>query len=188
MTPLRTQRLILRQWREDDRELFHLINSDPEVMAFFPRRRDRAQSDALMDLLNREIGSDGFGLAAVEIAETGETAGFCGLSPVDLEPVFTPETIEIAWRLARPFWGKGIASEAAREWLRYGFEDLGLDQVIAIAVQANRRSIAVMERIGMRRDDAGDFDHPRIGDDMPHLKRHSLHVIDAAQWAAGRRK
>lgn len=182
MTPLRTRRLILRNWREGDRELFHRINSDDAVMEFFPFRRSREQADQLMDWLAQDIGENGYGFAAIEMAATGETAGFCGLANTSLEPHVPAGSVEIGWRLDRPWWGKGIASEAAREWLRAGFEDLGLHEIWSFAVKDNHRSLAVMERLGMRRAPERDFLHPRIPPEMPHLAPHSVYTITSADW------
>ncbi|WP_420408832.1 GNAT family N-acetyltransferase [Hoeflea sp.] len=179
MKPLRTERLILRNWEERDRTLFHLINSDEQVMEFFPMRRDRAQSDEMMDRLASQIESRGFGLAAVEIAETGEVAGFTGLNPTAGIPVFKDGTVEIGWRIAPRFWGKGIAGEAARAWRDHGFDALGLDRIVSFAVADNRRSIAVMQRIGMTARPDLDFDHPAVPDTHPQLKRHVLYEMFA---------
>lgn len=187
MKPIRTPRLLLREWEERDRDLFHRINSDPAVMEFFPFRRDRAQADAKMDELQDAMEHDGFGFAAIEIVETGLCAGFAGLSrPNDL-PMFPQGTIEIGWRLAPEFWGKGYATEAAEAWLAFGFETLGLDEIVSFAVVSNRRSTAVMERVGMEADPASDFDHPAIGGVYAHLRRHAVYRMPRAGWNARRR-
>lgn len=184
MKALATRRLLIRDWREDDRELFHRINSDEQVMEFFPFRRDRAQSDAFFDRLRDQVAADAIGFAAVENRETGACMGFCGLHRTDFEPFATQGAIEIGWRLAPEHWGKGYASEAAAALIRNGFEALGFDEIISFAVWSNRRSTAVMERIGMRRDAARDFDHPGVPDTHPELKRHHFYAIrrsDAAK-------
>lgn len=186
MKPIRTPRLLLREWEERDRDLFHRINSDPVVMEFFPFRRDREQADAKMDELQAAIEHDGFGFAAIEVVQTSKCAGFAGLSrPNDL-PMFPKGTIEIGWRLAPEYWGKGYATEAAEAWLAFGFETLGLDEIVSFAVAANRRSSAVMERIGMKADPASDFDHPAIGDDHAHLRRHVTYRLSRADWQSRR--
>jgi RimJ/RimL family protein N-acetyltransferase len=183
MTPLRTERLILRNWEERDRPLFHRINSDERVMEFFPFRRDRAQSDTLFDTLRDAIAVMGFGFAAAEIAATGECIGFVGLHRTDyLEPFLPAGTIEVGWRLAPEHWGHGYVTEAARAHLAQGFETFGFDEIVSFAVISNFRSTAVMERLGMRRDKAGDFDHPRIPDTHPHLKRHVLYRLTRRDW------
>jgi RimJ/RimL family protein N-acetyltransferase len=172
-----TDRLIVRNWRQSDLGLFHEINSDNEVMEFFPFRRDREESRELMDRLAGAIDRNGYGFAALELKSTGQCIGFCGLADTGIETVFPPGTIEIGWRLARPFWGHGYVPEAGRAWLDHGFSAMNLDEIISMAVWNNRRSIAVMERLGMKRDPARDFDHPSIPDSHPHLKRHVFYSV-----------
>lgn len=180
MKPVRTQRLILRNWEERDRDLFHLINSDDQVMEFFPMRRSRAEADAMMDRLAAGIDKNGFGFAAIEITETGETAGFCGLHITNDVPGIANGTIEIGWRMAPRFWGKGFVTEAARRWLDLGFDDLRLERIVSFAVADNHRSTAVMRRIGMTARPDLDFDHPGVPDTHPELDRHVLWDIRAS--------
>jgi len=180
--PIRTTRLLLRNWEERDRELFHRINSDPIVMEFFPFRRDRAQADAKLDELRGAIRRNGFGFAAIEIMATGQCAGFAGLSRPAGLPTFREGAVEIGWRLAPEFWGKGYATEAAQAWLAVGFGSLGLDEIVSFAVAGNSRSTAVMERIGMARDPSADFNHPGIGEDHAHLLRHVVYRLQRADW------
>jgi RimJ/RimL family protein N-acetyltransferase len=184
--PIRTPRLILRNWEERDRDLFHRINSDPMVMEFFPFRRDRAQADAKLEELRDAIGRDGFGFAAIEIAATGRCQGFAGLSRPNGLPMLPPDTIEIGWRLAPESWGNGYATEAARAWLAFGFENLRRDEIVSFAVASNRRSTAVMERIGLERDHGADFDHPMIGEDHAHLRRHVVYRLRRDNWRTSR--
>ncbi|ESZ33479.1 MULTISPECIES: GNAT family N-acetyltransferase [unclassified Mesorhizobium] len=187
MKPMRTERLILRNWEDRDRELFHRINSDERVMEFFPFRRDRAETDAKMDEFRGWIAEDGFGFAAAEIAATGECIGFVGLLKTDHVPSLPSDTIEIGWRLAPEFWRKGYVTEASEAWLAFGFETLDRDEIVSFAVAANRRSTAVMERLGMTPDPARDFDHPSIPDSHPHLKRHVLYKLSRTDWQARKR-
>jgi RimJ/RimL family protein N-acetyltransferase len=184
--PIGTPRLVIRNWRDSDRNLFHEINSDTQVMEFFPFRLERGQADELMDRLRRRIDETGLGFFAVDIGKTGECIGFTGLAQVDLQPMFTGVVYEIGWRLARRFWGYGYATEAANAVLDYGFAHFGLDEIIAFAIPGNRRSIAVMRRIGMRRDALRDFDHPRIPDTHPELRRHAVFAIGRENWKAAR--
>lgn len=177
MKPIRTERLILRNWEERDRDLFFRINSDDRVMEFFPFRRDRAQADAVMDQMREVIARKGYGWTAAEIAATGECIGFVGLNDTDMEPVLPAGTMEIGWRLAPEYWGFGYVTEAARALIEFGFEKLGRDEIVSFAVWNNLRSTAVMERLGMRRDPSGDFDHPNVPDTHPHLKRHALYRL-----------
>ncbi|TIN30130.1 MAG: GNAT family N-acetyltransferase [Mesorhizobium sp.] len=187
MKPMRTERLILRNWEDRDRDLFHRINSDEQVMEFFPFRRDRSAADAKMDELRGAIDRDGYGFAAAEIFATGECIGFIGLLDPDHVPSLPAGTIEIGWRLAPEFWRKGYVTEAAEAWLGYGFKTLGLDEIVSFAVAANHRSTAVMERLGMTADPSGDFDHPSIPDSHPHLKRHVLYRLTRQDWQARKR-
>lgn len=170
---LRTPRLRLRRWRGEDREPFAMLNADPAVMEHFPATLDRSASDALIDSIEAGFERHGFGLWALEPREGGELLGFTGLAVPAFEAHFTP-AVEIGWRLARPAWGYGYATEAARAALAYGFEQVGLEQVVSFTAAENARSRAVMERLGMTRDPAEDFDHPSLPSGHP-LERHVLY-------------
>lgn len=181
MRPIGTRRLVLRPWEERDRDLFFEINSDPEVMEFFPFRRTREEADAFLDKLLKDQ-EEGIVFPALELRDTGQCIGFCGLHVGDVEPHFPPGTVEIGWRLAKPFWGRGYVTEAALAALDYGFSDLDLPEIVSFAVHDNHRSTAVMERIGMKRDAASDFDYVKIPDTHPRLKRHVCYRITARDW------
>ena len=161
MTELRTERLVLRQWRDDDREPFAALNADPIVMEHFPSTMTREESDAYVDRVAALIDERGWGTWAVEVAATGDFIGFVGLNEPRFEAHFTP-AVEIGWRLGRNAWGHGYATEAARAVLAYAFEELELDEVVSFTTVENHRSRRVMERIGMTRDPADDFDHPNV--------------------------
>ncbi|WP_246659175.1 GNAT family N-acetyltransferase [Rhizobium sp. FY34] len=169
---LETDRLRLRSWLERDRNLFREINADPKVMEFFPFRRSHDEADLLFERVNMMILEEGLGFYAVEVKDSGETIGFCGLAPANMPGIFPRETIEIGWRLATRFWGHGYITEAARALLTQGLQQNGLPAIVSFAVADNQRSTAVMQRIGMRRCPDLDFDHPRVPDTHPHLKRH----------------
>ena len=177
-----TQRLVIRNWRKGDEELFYHINSDAKVMEFFATRRDRQQSIELMQLLMKWISETGYGFYAVEKKADGEPIGFAGLSLPKLEPHLPEGTVEIGWRLGADHWGNGYATEAAEALLQFGFEQRGLDEIVSFAVEDNVRSTAVMKRIGMRPDPARDFDHPSVPDTHPHLRRHVLYAITNNEW------
>lgn len=179
-SPIRTRRLILRRWRKQDREPFAVMNADPEVMEHFPARLTRDESDALIDRLEAGFEERGFGLWALEIAETGQFIGFTGLSVPRFQAHFTP-AVEVAWRLCRSSWGHGYASEAARRALGIAFEEVGLREVVSFTPVTNHRSQAVMQRIGMTHDPAGTFDHPSMKEGHP-LRRHVLWRIPAERW------
>jgi RimJ/RimL family protein N-acetyltransferase len=180
---LRTERLVLRQWRDDDREPYAALNADPVVMEHFPSVLSRAESDAHVDRMIARLDEQRWGLWAVEVPGVASCIGFVGLNAPWFEEHFTP-AVEVGWRLARHAWGHGYASEAATESLRFAFEDLGLDEVVSFTSPRNERSQAVMLRIGMARDEAGDFDHPSVPVGNP-LRRHVLYRIRADQWPPG---
>jgi RimJ/RimL family protein N-acetyltransferase len=156
------------------------MNANAEVMAFFPSILDRAESDALVDRIEADFGSDGFGLWALEAAATGEFVGFTGLAVPRFEAVFTP-AIEVGWRLARHAWGNGYATEAARGVVDVAFGDLRLAELVSFTSELNVRSHAVMRRLGMSHDPADDFDHPALPEGH-RLRRHVLYRINAAAW------
>ena len=170
---LETSRLRLRGWEEKDREPFRRINADVRVMEYFAAPLSAEESDAMILRNHAHMAQHGFGFFAVELRETGELIGLAGLSRVPFEAHFTP-CVEIGWRLAAAHWNRGLATEAARECLRYGFEVLLLPEIVAFTVPANQRSRRVMEKLGMTRNAADDFDHPRLPEGHP-LRRHVLY-------------
>jgi ribosomal-protein-alanine N-acetyltransferase len=172
---LRTDRLLLRSWRDSDREPFAALNSDPAVMEFFARPLDRAESDAFIDRIRDHFARHGFGFWAVEAPGVAPLIGLVGLARPAFAAPFTP-CVEIGWRLARDHWGRGYATEAAREALRFGFGQLGLDEIVAFTVPDNTRSRAVMERLGMTRSADDDFDHPSLPEGHPR-RRHVLYRL-----------
>jgi RimJ/RimL family protein N-acetyltransferase len=155
---LSTGRLLLRRWREADREPFAAMNADRDVMEYFPARLNPAASDQLIARIEAGFDQLGYGLWALELRATGEFLGFTGLAPASVEARFTP-AVEVGWRLARRAWGQGYATEAASAALAFGFGDSGLSEIVSFTSAANVRSRAVMERVGMTHDPADDFDH-----------------------------
>ncbi|HEY4027802.1 MAG TPA: GNAT family N-acetyltransferase [Candidatus Dormibacteraeota bacterium] len=172
---LRTQRLLLRRWRDADREPFAALNADPIVMEHYPARLSREESDRMVDRIEATFDELGYSLWAVEVADGGAFAGCVGLHAATFEAHFTP-AVEVGWRLAHERWGRGYASEAARAVVAFGFEEVGLDEIVSFTVPANVRSWRVMERIGMTRDPADDFDHPVLPPGDP-LRRHLLYRL-----------
>ncbi len=172
---LRTERLLLRPWRDEDRAPFAALNADPEVVRHLPGALDRAASDALLDRLEAQRRELGYGLWAVEVVGGAACIGFVGLQPLPFDQPPAP-AVEVGWRLAREHWGRGYATEGARGALAHAFDVLGLDEVVSMTVPANTRSRAVMERLGMHRDPADDFDHPGLPVGHP-LRRHVLHRL-----------
>ncbi|MET9126828.1 GNAT family N-acetyltransferase [Streptomyces sp. NPDC004528] len=158
MSELRTDRLLLRRWRDSDLAPWAEMNADPEVREHLGDLLTREQSDASVASFREEFDRRGYGWWALEVRATGEFIGFAGLDQVEEDMPFTG--VEIGWRLARGAWGHGYASEAARTVLAHGFEALALSEILAVTTAANLRSRAVMRRIGMTRDPADDFQDP----------------------------
>jgi len=171
MVELSTERLIMRGWRESDLAPWAAMNADPEVRKFLGPLLTVEQASALVLNFQDNLGRYGFGFWAVQVRASGEFVGFAGLDTVDDEMPFTG--IELGWRLARPAWGHGYATEAALAALRYGFDVMGLPEIVAVTMALNLRSRAVMGRIGMTSDPAEDFDDPDV-DEVP-LRRHMVY-------------
>lgn len=175
-----TQRLLLRQWTAQDRVAFATLNADAEVMRYFPKPLTRAESDQLAEKLETLIADRGWGLWAVELKETSAFLGFVGLHETSAALPFPP-TVEVGWRLNRPFWGHGYATEAAQAALRVGFEQLGLDEIVSMTALQNVRSQAVMERLGMLRD-TQTFEHPAVPAETG-LREHCLYRLQKSVWS-----
>jgi RimJ/RimL family protein N-acetyltransferase len=173
MAELRTERLLLRQWRDEDLEPFAALNADPIVMEHFPSTMTRERSDAWAEMCRQKIDERGWGIWAVEVVETGAFIGFVGLNEPLFDAHFTP-AVEVGWRLARHAWGKGYATEAARAALDYAFDEVGLDEVVSFTAPENLRSQRVMQKLGMTRDPVDDFDHPNLPEGH-RLRRHVLY-------------
>ena len=158
---VRTQRLVMRRWREEDRDPFAAMSADPEVMRYFPAPLDRAASDALVDRIEDLFRRQGFGLWALEVARTGEFIGFTGLNRM---PAGVPGAggMEVGWRLARHAWHQGYATEAAAAAAGVAFQGAGLAEIWSMTAAANQPSQAVMRRLGMTQH--ARFDHPATGD------------------------
>jgi ribosomal-protein-alanine N-acetyltransferase len=179
---VRTDRLVLRDWQPGDDAPFAALNDDPEVMEFLPGRLDRVASDALAARFAANWGRDGFGLWAVEVPGVAPFVGFIGLNPAVFPAAFTP-AVEVGWRLARRAWGHGYATEGARAALAFGFDTVGLGEIVSFTTRANRRSRQVMERLAMTRDPGDDFDHPSLAPDDP-LRPHVLYRLTRDAWSA----
>jgi RimJ/RimL family protein N-acetyltransferase len=172
---LTTPRCRLRQWKASDRAAFAAMNADPVVMRHFPARLSRQESDASAERIESAITERGWGFWALEIPGVTPFAGFVGLNEPSWTAHFTP-CVEVGWRLAADFHGKGYATEAARAAVAYGFEKLFLTEIVAFTIPANTPSRRVMEKLGMVLDEQGDFDHPRIDRDHP-AARHVLYRL-----------
>lgn len=177
MEGIATGRLLLRRWRESDREPFQALNADPRVMEFFPNRLTPEESDQAIVRIEQHFDRHGFSLYAAELIETKAFIGFIGISIPTFDAPFMP-AVEIGWRLAYEYWGRGLATEGASAVVRHAFETFKLPSLVSFTVPANPRSRRVMENIGMVHDRAGDFDHPRLPEGHP-LRRHVLYRLYA---------
>ena len=169
---VRTDRLLLRRWREEDRAPYAALNGDPETLVFFPSTLTKAESDAYVDRIEAGFEERGYGLWALEVRETGEFIGFTGLAPIPGDVPGGPDGTEIGWRLARTAWHHGYATEAARAALGVGFGEVGLPEVWSTTAVLNTPSQAVMRRIGLT--EVARFDHPRIAAGSP-LRPHVVY-------------
>jgi RimJ/RimL family protein N-acetyltransferase len=161
---IRTDRLMMRRWRESDTAPFAALNADLETMRYFPSTLDRAESDAYIRRIETRFEQQGFGLWALEIAQTGEFIGFTGLNPMP-DDVPGAGGMEVGWRLARRAWHCGYATEAARAALDVAFRRVGLEEIWSMTAVLNEPSQAVMRRIGLTQ--YAFFDHPRVPEGSP---------------------
>lgn len=177
---LRSTRLLLRRWTEHDRPTFAQMNGDPVVMEYYPSTLSRSDSDAFVERIEGHFEAAGFGLWAVEIESTNSFVGYVGLWPATFDAHFTP-ALEVGWRLRSEVWGHGYATEAARIALADGFLRLGVDEIVSFTAAVNQPSRRVMEKLGMRRASADDFEHPSVAAQSP-LRPHVLYRLAARDW------
>jgi RimJ/RimL family protein N-acetyltransferase len=170
---IETARLILRRWRPDDVEPFAAMNADPRVMEFFRAVLTPAETKTMVAWIERRIECDGFGLWATELKSAKAFIGFIGLSAASDSLPFSP-CVEIGWRLAFDYWGRGYAQEGARAAMAFGFDTVGLKEIVSFTTVQNVRSRHVMERIGMTYDRKDDFEHPGLPEHHP-LRKHVLY-------------
>lgn len=179
---LETERLILRPWRDSDLEPFSRITADPEVMRYFPKTLTLDETRETIERLKAQQRDNGFTFFATDLKSSGELIGFIGLIRTHFEAHFTP-AVEVGWRLAKEYWNKGLATEGAKRALRFGFEDHALEEIVSLTATQNLPSRRVMEKIGMTRDLAGDFDHPRVPAGH-ELVRHVLYRIQRKEMGS----
>jgi len=175
----RTERLQLRQWVSSDRDAFAAMSADSQVMEYFPDTLSRSESDAIAEACATLIAERGWGVWAAELLDTKEFIGFVGLHIPRTDLPCSP-CVEILWRLARPYWGHGYATEAAISVLKVGFEQLHLQEIVSFAVVSNHRSRAVMKRLNMI-DTGETFEHPEVPESS-HLREHCLYKISRERW------
>jgi RimJ/RimL family protein N-acetyltransferase len=172
-----TERLLLRPWRDEDREQYARMNADPMVREFFAGLLTRDQSDAEIDRFQRDYARDGFCMFAAELTATKQFIGVIGLQTMSFTvPGISQPAVEIGWRLAREHWGKGFAAEGARGATRFAFDKLRRPEVVAVTAPANVRSRKVMDNLGMAYLPELDFKHPRVADGHP-LQLHVVYLL-----------
>lgn len=170
---IRTERLVLREWREADRDPWAALVADPDVMRWFPSTLDRAAADIAFERISAGVRDRGWGLFALE--HDRRFIGFTGLAIPGFDAPFMP-AVEIGWRLARDAWGHGFATEAATAVLDLAFGEFGMPELVSFTTVGNVRSRAVMARLGMRHDPVDDFEHPMLPVGHP-LRTHVLYRL-----------
>jgi RimJ/RimL family protein N-acetyltransferase len=175
---IRTDRLIMRRWRDSDLEPFAELNGDAETMQFFPATLDRAASDAFVGRIEARFEHQGFGLWALELIADGRFIGYTGLNPMP-EGVPGAGGMEVGWRLRKDAWHHGYATEAARAALSVAFTGAGLSEIWSMTAVLNEPSQAVMRRIGMTC--YGFFEHPSVPADSP-IRPHVVYRLARQDW------
>lgn len=183
-TIIQTERLSLRTWQAADAEAYWAINQDPRVIEFLCGSLTMEEVNQFIAAANLHQEKLGFTLWAAELKSTGELIGYVGLNATDFfQPYGAPFTpaVEVGWRLGSQFWDHGYATEGAKAALTFGFNVIGLDEIVSFTVPMNRRSIRVMEKIGLKRDESGDFRHPKLALDHP-LSQHVLYRLKKSNY------
>lgn len=177
---IKTKRLILRPWQQEDLEPFAKLNCDPRVMEYFPATLNTQKSDNLAKRISDKLEEQGWGLWAVSVPDVAEFIGFIGLAEPSFNAHFTP-AVEVGWRLAYDFWGKGYATEGAMACLKHAFQKLNLNEIVSFTAVQNMRSRRIMEKIGLHYDPKDDFDHPKLQEGHS-LRRHVLYRLSLDEW------
>ncbi|WP_370200300.1 GNAT family N-acetyltransferase [Roseibium sp.] len=178
---IETERLVLRCWAEAHVDPCVQLCADPVVMRYFPDVLTRDRTLKLIGMFRDCFEKHGVFYAPIELKASGEFIGFAGLDVHDEEALPIGGCVDIGWRLKRSAWGRGLASEAARAWLRFGFETIGYEEIVAFTVPGNIPSQKVMTRIGMTHDERGDFQHPKLPEGHA-FKRHLLYRMTNDDW------
>lgn len=158
--PLETGRLKLRPWREADKPAFAAIINTPAMMAHFGGVASRAQIDALLDAQMAGQAADGFSMWAIDLRETEELVGICGFRRMPHPAEIISGELEAGWRIAEPFWGTGVAREAAQAAFDWGWANTDFARIVAYTSAENAKSWGLMLRLGMARHQELDFVHP----------------------------
>ncbi len=180
MIQYETTRLIIREWQDNDFDNYFTLNQDIEVMKHFPKTLSHEESMALIHKIKSSFKIHGFGFYTCELKDTKEFVGSVGLSVPDFNAHFTP-CVEIGWRIAKKFWGQGLAVEAARKCFEIGFTQLNLNEIVAFTSSNNHKSERIMQKLGMTHNVNDDFHHPKLAKEHP-LSFHVLYRITKENW------
>jgi RimJ/RimL family protein N-acetyltransferase len=178
ISEIHTERLWLRQWKQKDLKPFATMSLDEHVMEYFPSTLDTKESEAMALKCQGLIQERGWGFWAVELKANQQFIGFIGLHIPSAALPFSP-CVEVGWRLARPYWGQGYATEGAKASLHFGFSNLGLMEIVAFTSVLNTKSMNVMRKLGMQRAEL--FNHPDISPDH-RLFPHVLYRLPRDKW------
>ncbi len=179
---IKTERLILRPWKETDFEAFAKLNADPRVMEYYPGVLTQEESDQFAKRICTAMKQQGWGLWAVSVPNVSDFIGYIGLAPVNFAAAFTP-AVEVGWRLSYDYWNNGYATEGAKAALKYGFETLKMDEIVSFTAVQNIRSQKVMEKIGLKHYPDEDFDRRELAEGH-WLRRHVLYRLNRSEWEA----
>lgn len=179
---IKTERLILRPWKDTDFAPFARLNADSRVMEYFPGILTQEESDQFAKRICTAMKQQGWGLWAVSVPNVSDFIGYIGLAPVNFAASFTP-AVEVGWRLAYDSWNRGYATEGAVAALKYGFETLQMDEIVSFTAIQNTRSQKVMDKIGLTHYPEEDFDHPKLAEGH-WLRRHVLYRLNRREWEA----
>ena len=163
----KSDRLGFRNWNERDLDEFAELNSDEDVMEYFPKTLTKEETFKFIERLKKCFEKNRYTYFAVDTLETNEFIGFIGLFYQNYKSDFTPN-VDIGWRLRKSFWKKGYATEGAKKCIEYGFKSLGLEKIISVCPEKNSKSKNVMKKIGMNK--VGEFNHPKLKD-YPELEK-----------------
>lgn len=177
---IETRRLYLRAWKDEDIAPFAAMNACPKVMQHMPGYLSESESRAWVGRIQDHFATHGYGLFAVERKDSGAFIGYVGIQQVSFDAPFTP-AVEIGWRIATDHWGHGFAPEAAWHVLDHAFTHTYINEIVSLTILANTQSRRVMDKIGMQRDENGDFEHPRLPEGH-HLRPHILYRMTKDDW------
>jgi RimJ/RimL family protein N-acetyltransferase len=161
-----TQHLILRPFEAADLTLFSEINANAKVMRFFGAPYTTVETADMIARCADKQTRYGYAFSAVVTYDNNQLIGMAGLSRLEDGVPFAPCT-EIGWRLTPSAWHNGYTTEAALAWLDYGFQTLGLTEVLSYTPELNIASYRVMQRLGMQRVADLDFDYPSLPEGDP---------------------